>query len=478
MQIIVEQIPGKVAQVVKGFRSHKTLSLSYRKEQLRNLYFGLQDNMDLLQDALIEDLHKGKFESNLSEFSFLFKEIEHFIEKIDEWAAPESVELEAHLGPATAHLYKQPYGTVLVVSPWNYPVVLSISPIAAALASGNTVVFKPSELVPNVSRALIKVLETCLDPEVLVGVSGGIPQSTAVLKEKFDKILYTGNGVVGRIVSRAAAEHLTPTVLELGGKSPVIVTKTADLQIAAHRVLWGKQMNAGQTCVAPDYILVEESIKAKFIEELGKAYNEFFPELTPESDYGHIVNDRHFARLAGVLSKSSGKVLFGGKTDPEHKFIAPTVVDNVTAKDSLMQDELFGPLIGLITIPDIDAAIDFIVKEHDTPLALYIYSTDKAEQEQIISKTRSGSVAINDNVVQTNLLGTPFGGFGESGTGSYHGKYGFDAFTHKRTVFSQTSEMENVLTKRYPPYTTEKYAQYKKAAVKETWLPRSGPVKR
>lgn len=475
----VEDIPGKVARTVAGFRSHKTIPLEFRKEQLRNLYYGIQDNLDLFYDVLFKDLHKGKLEADTAELAFILKEINYFIDNLDELAKPEKVPIDLTARPASASIYRQPFGTVLVISPWNFPVVLSISPLAAAIAAGNTVVLKCSELTPHTARAMIKVLETYLDPEIFTGVTGAIPQSTALLAEKFDKILYTGNGVVGRIVSKAAAQHLTPVVLELGGKSPVIITKSADLRLAARRVLWGKLVNSGQTCVAPDYILIEASVKPKFTEELLKAYKEYFPVLTPETSYTHIVSDRHFERLKGILDKSQGTIVVGGQTNAAARFIAPTVLDNVTASDSVMRDEIFGPFIGMITVQNVDEAIDFIVKEHDTPLALYIFSTNKAEQEYILSRTRSGGGGINDPLMHVGLLNAPFGGFGQSGGGGgYHGKAGFDVFTHTRTVFNQSSIIERVLSMRYPPYTKSKEDMAHGFLFGKPWFPRTGPVRR
>lgn len=480
VETAIEAIPAKVESARQGFRSNKTIPLSYRKEQLRNLYYGIYDNLDVLYKALYQDLHKGQLETDLAEIGFVLNEITYFINNLDKLAKPEKAPLDLIMQPATAHVFKQPFGTVLIIAPWNYPLVLSISPIAAALAGGNTVVYKASELVPNVSRALIKILQTALDASIFVGITGAIPQSTALLKEKFDKILYTGNGTVGRIVSRAAAEHLTPVLLELGGKSPCIITKHADLRIAARRILWGKQLNAGQTCVAPDYILVDASVKSKFIEELRKAYKEYFPKIDSETEHTHIVSDRHFARISGLLENSKGKIIVGGESDPSTRFMAPTFLDGIDADDSLMSEELFGPLIGLITVKDTQDAIDFIIKEHDTPLALYIFSNNKAEQLEIISKTRSGGVGINDPLMQVSLVTAPLAGVGASGNGGgYHGKYGFDAFTHKRTVFSQSvGFMDRLLSVRNPPYSKSQTNQFHSLSAKAPPFPRTGPIRK
>lgn len=477
----LEDIPINVNRVRNGFKSHKTLSLEFRKGQLRNIYYAILDNLDLIYASIQLDLNKSQLETDLTEISFIFKEINYFIDNLDKLAKPESIGIELIMKPATGHIYKNPYGTVLIISPWNYPVVLAFSPVIAAIAAGNSVVLKCSELCPNTSRLVIKLLNTALDSEIFTGVTGAIPQSTALLKEKFDKIMYTGNSVVGRIVSRAAAEHLTPVLLELGGKSPVIITKNADVKLAARRVLWGKQVNAGQTCVAPDYILVDAAIKPKFIAELKKAYKEYFPDDDKEtwSSYSHIINERHFDRVSGILNKTEGTVIVGGITDANSKLIAPTFVDDIKPSDALMEDELFGPLIGIITVHSTQEAIEFICKEHDTPLALYIFSNSTKEQEEIIAKTRSGGVGINDPLMHVALLNAPFGGVGESGTGGgYHGRFGFEAFSHSRTVFSQSSIVEKLLTIRYPPYLPWKQDAYHKMTARNPWFSRDGPVKK
>lgn len=472
-------IPSKVQSVVDGFKSHKTQSLEFRKEQLRNLFYAIYDNIGLLEETMQLDLHKAPHESVLTEISFLLKEIMWFIENLDSLAKPKSASLDIFLRPATAQIQNQPLGTILVISPWNYPVLLSTSPIAAALAAGNTAVLKVSELVPNTSRALVMLLQAYLDPEVFVGITGGVPQTTLLLSLKFDKILYTGNGTVGRIVAKAASVYLTPVILELGGKSPVIITKTADLRLAARRVLWGKQMNSGQTCVAPDYILIEAGVKAKFIEELNIAYKEFFPNELDKTtkDYAHIVNDHHFARLKKLLDSTGGQIVAGGSYDASTRFMAPTFIDNIDASDSLMADEIFGPLVGIISVESVDEAIEFILREHDTPLALYVFSTDKAEQKRIIERTRSGGVGINDPLVHTSLLHAPFGGVGQSGTGAYHGADGFYAFSHKRTVFNQSSVIEPLLAMRYTPFTSAKRKQYSFVGMVKPWFKRKGPVR-
>lgn len=477
----LELIPKKVAQVTNGFKSHKTLSLEFRREQLRNLYYAIYDNMDLLKETLKLDLNKSSLEANLSELAYVLKEIYYFIDNLDRLAEPESAPIEFFMRPSTANIEKHPLGTVLVISPWNYPVLLSLSPVASAIAAGNTVVLKVSELSPHTSRAIVMLLQAHLDPEIFVGITGAIPESTALLKEKFDKIMYTGNGNVGRVVARAATNNLTPVILELGGKSPAIITKNANLYLAARRLLWGKQMNAGQTCVAPDYILIEESIKDSFIKELKLAHDEFYPnDLDKDTEwYGHIINKKHYNRLKEILNTTKGKIVVGGGTDDSSKFIAPTFIEGITSTDSLMQDEIFGPLIGIITVADVDEAITFIEREHDTPLALYIFSNDVKEQREIVSKTRSGAVGINDPMVHVSLMNAPFGGVGQSGYGAYHGKDGFEAFSHRRTVFSQSAIIEPLFGMRYPPYNKSKETQYRLVAMPpKPWFARKGPVRK
>lgn len=474
----IDDIPSKVQSVVEGFKTNKTRDVSFRKGQLRNLFYAIYDNVDLLHETLELDLHKPAHESDVSEISFVLKEIMWFIENLSSLAKPEKASIDLIQQPASAKVQRVPFGTVLVISPWNYPVMLSISPVAAALAAGNTVVLKVSELVPHTSRAIVMLLQAYLDPQVFVGITGSVPQATMLLAQKFDKILYTGNESVGRIVSKAAAKYLTPVILELGGKSPVIVTRYADLRLAARRVLWGKYMNAGQTCVAPDYILVEEYAREAFIMELKNAYKEFAGELEATTPgYAHIVNEHHFERLDKLLKDTKGKVVVGGAVDPSNKFIAPTFVDGVDSTDSLLQDEIFGPLIGIISVPSLSAALEFIEREHPTPLALYLFSNNAAEQALVLGTTRSGAVGINDPLMHVALLHTPFGGVGTSGSGSYHGLDGFLAFSHRRTVFSQSSVIEPLMAMRYPPYTASKSAQFRMVGgMPKPWFGRKGPV--
>jgi aldehyde dehydrogenase (NAD+) len=477
----IDLISKKVAQVTNGFKSHKTLSLDFRREQLRNLYYAIYDNMDLLKETLKLDLNKSSLEANISELAYLLKEIYYFIENLDRLAEPESVPIEFFMRPAAAKIEKHPLGTVLIISPWNYPVLLSLSPVASAIAAGNTVVLKVSELSPHTSRAIVMLLQAHLDPEIFVGITGAIPESTALLKEKFDKIMYTGNGNVGRVVARAATNNLTPVILELGGKSPAIITKHANLYLAARRLLWGKQMNAGQTCVAPDYILIEESIKDSFIKELKLAYDEFYPSNIDKDTewYSHIINTKHYNRLKEILNNTKGKIVLGGTTDDSSKFIAPTFIEGITSTDSLMQDEIFGPLIGIITVANVDEAIKFIEREHDTPLALYVFSDNVKEQRDIVSKTRSGAVGINDPMIHVSLMNAPFGGVGQSGYGAYHGKDGFEAFSHRRTVFSQSAIIEPLFGMRYPPYNKNKETQYRLVGMPpKPWFARKGPVRK
>ncbi|VVT44521.1 uncharacterized protein SAPINGB_P000444 [Magnusiomyces paraingens] len=476
----VEEIPSLVARVKAGYTSYKTLPLSFRREQLRNLYYALYDNQDLLYQTLMQDLHKCPHEINMMETFQTFTEILWLIENLDDLAAPKPIPgSPLALKLASIRLTRQAFGTVLIISPWNYPIVLSVLPIASALAAGNTIVYKPSEMCEHTSRALVKILSEALDPSVFVSITGGVPQSTAVLKLPFDKIMYTGNGVVGRIVARAAAEHLTPTILELGGKSPVVVTATANLKIAARRILWGKRANAGQTCVAPDYLLVDKKVHKDFLAALKVAYHEFNAGLTAEShdDYSDIINGRHFARIKAYLDNTKGSVVLGGNYDEKTLFFPTTIVDGVTASDSLLKEEIFGPLLGIITYTELSEAVNFITSEHDTPLALYIFSTSKREQNFILDRVRCGGVSINETLMHLTAPQAPFGGVGESGHGAYHGINGFRAFSHERTVLSQPAIVESALNVRYPPYSLSKSKQYNlMSGPPANPYPREGPV--
>lgn len=477
-----QDILAKYGRVRDAFASGKTLDIDYRLTQIRNLYYGILDNMEMLKDALYEDFHRNRDETEFLELQGVFGEIDLAMNNLPKWVKEEPAGGgDLRVLSARPVVQRQPYGTVLIVSPWNYPYLLSLSPIISAIAAGNTIIFKPTEVAPNSTRALTKVLEASLDPDVLQVVNGAVPEATFVLKQKFDKILFTGNTAVGRIMAQAAAKHLTPVCLELGGKSPVLVSKCANVPLAARRVAWGKFVNAGQTCVAPDYVLVEKEVKDEFVKELKKAVESFYPQLDEnQKDFAHISSERMFNRLNEIVKTTEGTIEFQlGKADPATRFLPPTVVSNVQPTDSLMKEELFGPLLPILTVNDIrNEGVPFVRDNHDTPLALYVFSSDKKKADEILKNTRSGGAIVNDTILHVGVLGAPFGGIGESGMGQYHGKWGFDEFTHARTVLRQPWYAEYLIGLRYPPYNSKKVKLLGRLSGGNVWYTRNGPVRR
>lgn len=471
----------KYSILKKSFRNNKTLPLEYRLEQLRNLFYGVKEYQETLKQALNKDLHRSPHETQNLELNQVLEEIDKCINNLHKWAKEESTGWTGlTFATAETKIASSPLGVVLMISPWNYPFSLSLIATASAIAAGNCVLLKPTEVIENSSQATTHMIEKWLDPEIIQVVNGGIPETTLLLEQKWDKIMVTGSGKVGQIVAEAAAKHMTPVILELGGKSPVFISKTADLPVTAKRVMWGKLSNAGQTCVAPDYILIEKGIEQEFIQECKKAVEEFYPNINKDTkDYAHCPNKRQFDRLVDVLSKTKGNVVLGGGSDSESLFIEPTIVSNVGPSDSLMEDELFGPLLPIITVDNLEQeGVDFVVDNHDTPLALYVFTNDRKQADLIFNKTRSGGASMNDVVLHVGCSSLPFGGVGTSGHGAYHGKYGFDAFSHKRAILRQPFWVEFLMKVRYAPYSDKKTKQMGAMGVPSPWYPRTGPVKR
>ncbi|MFI8236882.1 aldehyde dehydrogenase family protein [Streptomyces sp. NPDC085866] len=431
-----EQPADVVARLRATFRTGRTKPVEWRTGQLRRLRTMLTENGADLAAALHADLGKSSTEAYRTEIDFTIREIDHTLEHLDEWLRPESAPVPAHLGAdATAWTQYDPLGVVLVIAPWNYPAQLLLAPMVGALASGNAVVAKPSELAPATSAALAELIPAHLDTDAVAVVEGGIPETTALLAERFDHIFYTGNGAVGRIVMRAAAEHLTPVTLELGGKSPVFVDRGTDLDVVADRLARGKFLNAGQTCVAPDYVLTDPETAAALEAALVRAVEALFgtdPQASPE--YGRIVNERHFDRLSALLG--SGRVAVGGAGDRTDKYIAPTVLADVDPKSPVMQEEIFGPVLPIVTVPGLDAAIDFI-NDRDKPLALYVFTESEQTRGRLAAETSSGGLGYGLPLAHLTVSDLPFGGVGESGMGSYHGRYSIETFSHRKAVLAK-----------------------------------------
>ncbi|WP_405551520.1 aldehyde dehydrogenase family protein [Streptomyces sp. NBC_01171] len=431
-----EQAADTVARLRRTFRTGRTKSVEWRTEQLRRLRAMLTEHGDDLATALHADLGKSATEAHRTEIGFTVREIDHTLEHLEEWLRPESAPVPAHLGDdATAWTQYDPLGVVLVIAPWNYPAQLLLAPVVGALASGNAVVAKPSELAPATSAALAALIPAYLDTDAVAVVEGGIPETTALLAQRFDHIFYTGNGTVGRVVMRAAAEHLTPVTLELGGKSPAFVDRDTDLDVVADRLARGKFLNAGQTCVAPDYVLTDPETAPALEAALVRAVEGIYgtdPAASPE--YGRIVNERHFDRLSGLLD--SGRVAVGGDSDRADKYIAPTVLADVAPEAPVMQEEIFGPILPIVTVPDLDAAVDFI-NDRDKPLALYVFTDSDTTRDRIAAETSSGGLGHGLPLAHLTVSDLPFGGVGESGMGSYHGRYSLDTFSHRKAVLNK-----------------------------------------
>lgn len=431
-----EQPADVVARLRAGFATGRTKPVAWRTGQLRRLRALLTERGADLAAALRADLGKSSAEAYRTEIDFTVREIDHTLEHLADWLRPEPAPVPAHLGAdATAWTQYDPLGVVLVIAPWNYPAQLLLAPLVGALASGNAVVAKPSELAPATSAALAELIPAYLDTDAVAVVEGGVPETTALLAERFDHIFYTGNGTVGRIVLRAAAEHLTPVTLELGGKSPVFVDRGTDLDVVADRLARGKFLNAGQTCVAPDYVLTDPGTAPALEAALVRAVEDLFgsdPAVSPE--YGRIVNERHFDRLSGLLG--SGRVAVGGVGDRAARYLAPTVLADVDPGSPVMQEEIFGPILPIVTVADLDEAIAFI-NDRDKPLALYVFSESDRTRERIAAETSSGGLGHGLPLAHLTVSDLPFGGVGESGMGNYHGRYSIETFSHRKAVLTK-----------------------------------------
>ncbi|MFJ8194470.1 aldehyde dehydrogenase family protein [Streptomyces sp. NPDC096094] len=431
-----EQPADVVARLRATFRTGRTKPVEWRTAQLHRLRALLTESGPELEAALHADLGKSATEAQRTEIGFTVREIDHTLDHLAEWLRPESAPVPAHLGAdATAWTQYDPLGVVLVIAPWNYPAQLLLAPVVGALAAGNAVVAKPSELAPATSAALARLLPRYLDTEAVAVVEGGIPETTALLAERFDHIFYTGNGTVGRIVMRAAAEHLTPVTLELGGKSPAFVDRDADLDVVAARLAGGKFLNAGQTCVAPDYVLTDPETAAALEPALVRAVEGLYgADPARSAEYARIVNERHFDRLTGLLD--SGRVVVGGGSDRAEKYIAPTVLADVAPGAPVMREEIFGPILPIVTVPGLDEAIDF-VNDRDKPLALYVFSESDSTRERFAAETSSGGLGHGLPLAHLTVSDLPFGGVGESGMGNYHGRYSIETFSHRKAVLKK-----------------------------------------
>lgn len=443
-----QEIKNLVTRQSKYFQTGATLPVSARITALRKLYSAISSNEKEIHNALKKDLGKSGFESYMCETGLVLEEISYMLKHIQRFAGEKKVRTPLAQFHSRSYQKPSPYGVVLIMSPWNYPFMLTLSPLVDALAAGNTAVVKPSAYSPYTSEVLQKILSQCFDPQYAAVVTGGRAENTCLLKEHFDYIFFTGSQAVGKEVMRNAAEHLTPVTLELGGKSPCIVDQTADIKLAARRIVFGKYLNCGQTCVAPDYIYCHHSVKDMLIKEVQKQIQkQYGKQPLRNPNYGKIINEKHFDRILGLIDEK--KVVYGGNSDRKTLRIEPTVLDHVTFQDAVMQEEIFGPLMPILTFDNLDDVIRKI-NSLSHPLALYFFTSDKSAAKKVTSRCGFGGGCINDTIIHLATTEMGFGGFGESGMGAYHGKIGFDTFSHYKSIVDKKTWID--LPMRYQPY--------------------------
>ena len=422
--------------------------IGYRKETLKKLLYNIQKSEDLIVKALYDDFKKPEFEAVLTETNYVISDLKDTIKNIHKWARRKRVFPSILNFPSTDYIYKEPYGKVLVIAPWNYPFQLALCPVIAAVAAGNRVVLKPSELTPNTSAIISRIIERTFHINHVEVFEGGVEISNKLLAQRWDYIFFTGSVAVGKIVAKAAAENLTPVTLELGGKNPCIIDETANLKLAAKRIVWGKFINAGQTCIAPDYILIQKNMKVNFIsflmEEIIKAYGK---KLEKSPDFARIINTKNFVRLDSMIERE--KVIFGGETDANKLFISPTLIEEPALDSPVMKEEIFGPILPILTY-ETEADIQNVVSRYEKPLSFYIFSENQSFAKKLIKNYSFGGGCINDTVVHFSNKRLPFGGVGHSGIGAYHGQLSFDTFSHHKAIVKKGNWLD--LPMRYAPY--------------------------
>lgn len=433
-------------QQQRYFHEGHSKSVSYRIEALRKLRLAIKQFEPNIIEALKADLNKSELEAYSTEIGIVLEEINITLKNIKRWSKPKRVKTPlTHLG-SSSYMYAQPYGIVLIIAPWNYPFQLAISPLIGAIAAGNVAVIKPSELAPRTSSVISQLIASVFSKEQVAVVEGGIDVNQALLAERWDYIFFTGSVPVGKIVMEAAAKHLTPVTLELGGKSPCVVHKDAHIQLAAKRIAWGKYLNAGQTCIAPDYVYVHQDVRDEFVSAFREAVQQLYSENVLQGEhYTRIVSPRHFQRLISFLE--DGRIVMGGKYDEARLQIEPTLMEELTWESPIMKDEIFGPILPMMTYDELNDVIVGI-RQHPNPLALYLFSESKDVQQHMIEQVSFGGGCINDTIFHVANPYLPFGGVGTSGIGSYHGKFSFDVFTHYKSVLKQTTRFD--LPFRYP----------------------------
>lgn len=432
------------------FNTQQTKDISFRKDQLKKLSKAIKSYESDILEALYTDLGKNKVEAYATEIGITLKSIKNARKELKNWTKTKNVDTPLYLFPTKSYIKKEPYGTVLIIAPFNYPFQLVFEPLIGAIAAGNTAIIKPSELTPNVARVIKRLINETFDANYIEVIEGGIEETQTLIHLSFDYVFFTGSENVGKIVYQAASENLVPVTLEMGGKSPVIVDETANIKVASERICFGKFTNAGQTCVAPDYILVHESVKDDLITALSKTLCEFYGQNIQQSpDYGRIVNLKHYHRLTSLLNSAQMNIVFGGHSDEDERYIEPTLLDHVTSDSAIMQEEIFGPILPILTYQSLDEAIAFI-HQRPKPLSLYLFSEDENATQRVINELSFGGGAINDTLMHLANPKLPFGGVGASGMGRYHGKYSFDTFTHEKSYIFKSTRLESGV--HLPPY--------------------------
>ncbi|HDJ5095968.1 TPA: aldehyde dehydrogenase [Staphylococcus aureus] len=432
------------------FNTQQTKDISFRKEQLKKLSKAIKSYESDILEALYTDLGKNKVEAYATEIGITLKSIKNARKELKNWTKTKNVDTPLYLFPTKSYIKKEPYGTVLIIAPFNYPFQLVFEPLIGAIAAGNTAIIKPSELTPNVARVIKRLINETFDANYIEVIEGGIEETQTLIHLPFDYVFFTGSENVGKIVYQAASENLVPVTLEMGGKSPVIVDETANIKVASERICFGKFTNAGQTCVAPDYILVHESVKDDLITALSKTLREFYGQNIQQSpDYGRIVNLKHYHRLTSLLNSEQMNIVFGGHSDEDERYIEPTLLDHVTSDSAIMQEEIFGPILPILTYQSLDEAIAFI-HQRPKPLSLYLFSEDENATQRVINELSFGGGAINDTLMHLANPKLPFGGVGASGMGRYHDKYSFDTFTHEKSYIFKSTRLESGV--HLPPY--------------------------
>ncbi|MCM3710124.1 aldehyde dehydrogenase [Sporosarcina luteola] len=443
-------IESKIAFQRNFYDSGATKNVEFRLGMLGRLQKAIVQKEEEIFEALQKDLGKSQFESYVTEVGFVLSSISFMMKHLKEWMEPESVKTPVHLQPAKSFIVREPYGSVLIIGPFNYPFQLIMDPLVGAIAAGNCAVVKPSEATIHTANIINDILTGIFPQDYVQVVEGGIEETSALIHAPFDYIFFTGSAAVGKIVMKAAAERLTPVTLELGGKSPVIVDQTANLKRAAERIVWGKFVNNGQTCVAPDYVLVHETVKMKLVEELINCIHDFYGEDSAKSkDYGRIVNAKHFDRLAEIINKEKSHVVIGGKFDRDDLYVSPTLLDGVSWDGPAMEDEIFGPVLPILSYRNLGEAIQRI-RQLPKPLAAYLFSENEQAQDYFLEQLPFGGGCINDTISHVGNIHLPFGGVGASGMNAYHGKASYDLFTHSKSILKKSTKVSVRLG--YPPY--------------------------